>query len=352
MVIFNKRLEKLERSTEKMEEQIQELSRVPRVNDTSPERLHGSSVEQLSLELVQSYNKLHGLEKEQFFSRFEIQKCQPPSKCCEKEIKFLHAALEDPCRSACEDESVEGNCKRQKKKFVQWTQVVRSQKHQGEPQSRVLSCIRSGLDLLFATDEKVRAKEFAQAPSNKKNLVLWTRVAPDIRKTLLGDIPLGFLLEETLLGAVAGLPGVEELAACSWAAQKSLWASNSASLVQEMKGGSEVYFVSGINLLEERGRPYGNSVAFKLELLQLGLGQQHVAQLTVVNLHRGTDVHHLCAAVRAALQAALLDFTILQVLTISVYMLHISLYCVAYILYMYVCMSISKSQATLLLCAV
>ena len=119
----------------------------------------------------------------------------------------------------------------------------------GNRSQEVLSCIRSGLDLLFATDNKVRAKEFAQAPPNKKHLVLWTRVAPDIRKTLLADIPLGFRLEETLLGAVAKLPGVEDLEGCSWAAQKSMWASNSASLIQEMMGGSEVYFVSGINLL-------------------------------------------------------------------------------------------------------
>ena len=303
---------------EKVEEQIQELSTVPRFDrnpewvprfDVSPERFHGSSMEQLSLELVQTYNELYGLEKEQFFSRFELQKCQPPSPAsCEKELGFLHEALIDPCRGvawACEDESIKNSCIRQKRKFVQWTQVLCSKKHQGESQSQVLSCIRSGLDLLFATDNKVRAKEFAQAPPNKKHLVLWTRVAPDIRKTLLADIPLGFRLEETLLGAVAKLPGVEDLEGCSWAAQKSMWASNSASLIQEMKGGSEVYFVSGINLLEERGRPYGNTVAFKLELPQLYPKQDHVAQLTVVNLHRGTDVDHLCTAVRLALEAAL-----------------------------------------------
>ncbi len=104
-----------------------------------------------------------------------------------------------------------------------------------------------------------------------------------------------------MLGAVASQPGVEDFQGCAWASVKHMWASNSASLVQEMEGGSKVYFVSSIDLLEESKRPYGKTVAFSLELPQLGQATSHVREATVVNLHPGTRLDHLCAAVRAAL---------------------------------------------------
>ena len=111
----------------------------------------------------------------------------------------------------------------------------------------------------------------------------------------------GFILSQTMLGAVAQLPGVDDLRHCSWEAQKSLWASNSASLVAEMKAGKPVYFVSGIDLLGDRRRPFGKTVAFGLELPILGRAYNHVPELTVINIHRTTQLDHLCAAVRGAL---------------------------------------------------
>ena len=73
-----------------------------------------------------------------------------------------------------------------------------------------------------------------------------------------------------------------------------------------MEGGSKVYFVSGIDLLQESERlerPYGKTVAFSLELPQLGKVASNVREAVIVNLHNGTNVDHVCAAVRAALSS-------------------------------------------------
>ena len=109
------------------------------------------------------------------------------------------------------------------------------------------------------------------------------------------------MLSQTMLGAVSQLPGVDDLRHCSWEAQKSLWASNSASLVAAMQAGKPVYFVSGIDILGDHQRPYGETAAFGSELPILGRGYNHVPELTAINIHQTTQLDHLCAAVRGAL---------------------------------------------------
>ena len=73
-----------------------------------------------------------------------------------------------------------------------------------------------------------------------------------------------------------------------------------------------MYFVSGIDLLQESKRPYGKTVAFSLELPQLGKAASNVRQAVIVNLHNGTKVDHLCAAVRAAFSSEADAFFSLQ----------------------------------------
>lgn len=59
--------------------------------------------------------------------------------------------------------------------------------------------------------------------------------------------------------------------------------------------------MSGKDLLGDFQRPIGQTVAFGLELPQLGQGHENVFQLTVVNLHEETKLEHLSTAVRATL---------------------------------------------------
>ena len=165
---------------------------------------------------------------------------------CEKIVKFIERAVENPCSgSGCEDPvgSAEGSCKSQKSRFIQWAQAICTQIHVGEPRKKVLDCILAGINLLFSKDNDVRAREWAVGPAGKRNIVLWTGVSEKQRKTLLQQIPDGFLLSETLLGALAELPDVENLLNCTWEVQKGMWGSNSASLVEEMQGGRHLGWI-------------------------------------------------------------------------------------------------------------
>ena len=211
-------------------------------------------------------------------------------------------ALRNPCEGAgCTDSGSSGSCRSQKLSFVYWARAVCIQLHKDESLLRAVDCIEAGMRLLFAEDGTARAKEWALAPRNKDRLVLWTRLSPEERQSLLQKIPDGFILSETLLGAVAQLPGVDDFEACDWNSQRGLWASNSASLVTELTAGKSVILVSGLDLLGESRRPFGQTVAFGLELPTLGQNFNHVPVLTVVNVHPGTQVDHLCAAARGAL---------------------------------------------------
>eukprot|EP00434_Breviolum_minutum_P041163 symbB.v1.2.036615.t1/scaffold5208.1/size29809/2 len=294
----NKTMEKLE----KFETHIQNLE------------TYGPSVENTAAKLAEDYKKMSSEEQEKFLESFteqcQFSKTQTPEAGCSERAEYLAKAFKDPCQGdgcknnqTMEKTTKRNICKDQKLKFAQWTQVMCSKMHNLEPKKKMGGCVKNGIELLFATTNKVRAQEFAKAPPGKSNLVLWTRVSPNLRNTLLRQIPKGFILTETMLGAVASQPGVEDFQGCSWWSQEHMWASNSASLIREMEGGSKVYFVSGIDLLQESQRPYGETVAFSLELPQLGKAASSVREAIIVNLHNGTNEDHLCAAVRAALSS-------------------------------------------------
>ena len=306
-----KTLEKLEKFETKTMENTEMLKTHIQNLET-----YGQSVEKTAAKLAEDYNKkMSSKEKEAFLESFTEQCQSTPEAGCSERVEYIAKAFKDPCQgSGCKNENASKGsiCKERKLKFVQWTQVMCSKMHNLEPKKTMGGCVKKGIELLFATTSNVRAQEFAKAPPSKSNLILWTRVEPDLRNTLLRQIPKGFILTETMLGAVASQPGVEDFQGCSWGSQKHMWASNSASLIHEMEGGSKVYFVSGIDLLQERERPYGKTVAFSLELPQLGKAASNVRQAVIVNLHNGTKVDHLCAAVRAALSSEADAFFFLQ----------------------------------------
>ena len=306
---LQKRVEEMEMKFEKFEKFALEKFENMEMLKTHIQNLetYRPSVENTAAKLAQDYNKMSSEEKEKFLESFTEQCQSTPEAGCSERVEYFAKAFKDPCQGdGCKNgETVENAtkgsiCKEQKLKFVQWTQVMCSKMHNLEPKKKMGGCVKNGIELLFATTNKVRAQEFAKAPPGKSNLVLWTRVSPSLRNTLLRQIPKGFILAETMLGAVASQPGVEDFQGCAWGSQKHMWASNSASLIHEMEGGSKVYFVSGIDLLQESERPYGKTVAFSLELPQLGQAASNVRQAVIVNLHNGTKVDHLCAAVRAA----------------------------------------------------
>ena len=314
---LQKRVEEMEMKFEKFEAKTLETMEMLKTHIQNLET-YGQSVEKTAAKLAEDYNKMSSEEKEAFLQSFAEQ-CQSPEAGCSERAEYFAKAFKDPCQGdGCKNGETVGYatkrniCKTQKLKFVQWTQVMCSKMHNLEPKKSMGGCLKKGIDLLFATTSNVRAQEFAKAPPGKSNLVLWTRVSANLRKTLLRQIPKGFILTETMLGAVASQPGVEDFQGCAWGSVKQMWASNSASLIQEMEGGSKVYFVSGIDLLQESKRPFGKTVAFSLELPQLGQAASNVRQAVIVNLHNGTKVDHLYAAVRAALSSEADAFFFLQ----------------------------------------
>eukprot|EP00439_Symbiodinium_sp_Y106_P034632 s2494_g4.t1 len=230
---------------------------------------------------------------------------------CKKSAARLDAALMDPCQGCgCQGHpSVEEKrdeylraCVLQKRRFVQWASVVCRRRHKEDPLKSFYDCVSAGMNLLFATNDKVPAQEWAKAPKLKSNLVLWSRVTSAHLSTVLSGIPEGFILGDTLFGAVAELPEVDHFSNCTFQVQQPTWASNSLSLISEMPAKQRVYFVSGANLLSHKGRPFGESVAFRVELPSLGRSSGHVAELVVLNVHPETKIEHLATAVRAAVK--------------------------------------------------
>eukprot|EP00434_Breviolum_minutum_P033965 symbB.v1.2.030056.t1/scaffold3347.1/size58713/3 len=306
---LEQRIETVEEKVETVVENLQELQGHPKEKRVSNENhVKGRSVAKLCGELAQKYNSLNSQEEKMGFlldsgSLGSFPSSTPQESEQNKRVDELFwRATRNPCQGAgCTDSGSSGSCHSQKYHFVFWARAVCVQLHKDESLWTVLDCIEAGIRLLFAEDDTARAKDWALAPRNKDRLVLWTRLSPEQRQSVLPKIPGGFMLSETLLGAVAQLPGVDDFEACDWDSQRDLWASNSASLVTELKAGKPVILVSGLDLLAEGRRPFGQTVAFKLELPTLGQNFNHVPVLTVVNVHPGTQVDHLCAAARGAL---------------------------------------------------
>lgn len=306
---LEQRIETVEEKVETVVENLQELQGHPKEKRVSNENhVKGRSVAKLCGELARKYNSLNSQEEKMGFlldsgSLGSFPSSMPQESEQNKRVDELFwKATRNPCQGAgCTDSGSSGSCHSQKYHFVFWARAVCVQLHKDESLWTVLDCIEAGIRLLFAEDDTARAKDWALAPRNKDRLVLWTRLSPEQRQSVLPKIPGGFMLSETLLGAVAQLPGVDDFEACDWDSQRDLWASNSASLVTELKAGKPVILVSGLDLLAESRRPFGQTVAFKLELPTLGQNFNHVPVLTVVNVHPGTQVDHLCAAARGAL---------------------------------------------------
>ncbi|CAE7494676.1 ANKRD50 [Symbiodinium sp. CCMP2456] len=230
---------------------------------------------------------------------------------CNKSAARLEAALMDPCQGCgCQShptveekrEAALRACVSQKRRFVQWASVVCQRRHKEDPLKSFYDCISAGMNLLFATNDKAPAQEWAKAPRLKSNLVLWSRVTSLHLLTVLSEIPEGFILGNTLFGAVVELPEVDHFRWCTFQVQQPTWASNSLSLISEMPANQRVYFVSGANLLSDEGRPFGESVAFRVELPSLGRFSGHVAELVVLNVHPETKMEQLATAVRVAVK--------------------------------------------------
>lgn len=230
---------------------------------------------------------------------------------CNKSAARLEAALMDPCQGCgCQShptleekrEEYLRACVSQKRRFVQWASVVCRRRHKEDPLKSFHDCVSAGMNLLFATNDKAPAQEWAKAPRHKSNLVLWSRVTSVQLSMVLSEIPEGFILGNTLFGAVAELPEVDHFSNCTFQVQQPTWASNSLSLISEMPAKQRVYFVSGANLLSDKGRPFGESVAFRVELPSLGRFSGHVAELVVLNVHPETKIEQLATAVRAAVK--------------------------------------------------
>jgi len=307
---LEQRIETVEKKVETVVEKVQELQGHPKKENRVSNENHvkGRSVAKLCGELARKYNSLSSDEEKMGFllnsGSLDSFPSSTPQEMEQKKKadKLFWSATRNPCQGAgCTDTGSSGSCHSQKYNFVFWARAVCAQLHKDQAFVRVVDCIEAGIQLLFAKDGTARAHEWALAPRNKDRLVLWTRLSPEQRQSLVQKIPGGFLLSETLLGAVAQLPGVDDFKACHWDSQRDLWASNSASLVTELKAGKPVILVSGLDLLGQSPRPFGDTVAFRLELPTLGQNFNHVPVITMVNVHPGTQVDHLCAAARGAL---------------------------------------------------
>lgn len=115
-------------------------------------------------------------------------------------------------------------------------------------------------------------------------MIFWSRIPEDVPFSKIAKIPRGFLLSSTLLGALTRMPGVGDLEKCTWSCQEDMWASNSKGLLSQMPKLKPVYFVTGMNILQEVDRPFSEAVAFRIELPALAkadsLGELHLASLT------------------------------------------------------------------------